>query len=264
MDSLGFETASVVGNFAETPWSGASHDASAVAGVLWTGLIARRLRVVQASTLRESASLVLRAVADPGGDAGGLDTAATIFDAVIRGKLQKAVAIDGNLSPSSVAGKLGRVVSGMGLRCNFMRLPLGVALLAHACGRAELLEHYCEGPRFDDGSPATFSVTLRRCDRWLADRLSKCEYEVARLFLEGADYGSIARARATSVRTVANQMSAVFRKAGVSGRFGLLRTTVECTSPAAAIWDPSARTALHPDPRRAGRTRERPIGVEPN
>jgi DNA-binding CsgD family transcriptional regulator len=47
--------------------------------------------------------------------------------------------------------------------------------------------------------------------------------DVAVQFLDGRSYRQIAGQRGTSVRTVANQMSGVFRVLGVSGRYDLLR-----------------------------------------
>jgi DNA-binding CsgD family transcriptional regulator len=49
-------------------------------------------------------------------------------------------------------------------------------------------------------------------------RLTPAEREILRSLLEGMPRASIARARATSERTVANQIASVFRKLGVHSR----------------------------------------------
>ena len=49
--------------------------------------------------------------------------------------------------------------------------------------------------------------------------LSVAEAHVAREMLAGRTNAEIARARGTSIRTVANQVARVFRKLGVHGRF---------------------------------------------
>jgi DNA-binding NarL/FixJ family response regulator len=56
-----------------------------------------------------------------------------------------------------------------------------------------------------------------------APDLTPAEQEVLRLVGEGASNQAIARARATSVRTVANQVASLLRKLGASSRFELIR-----------------------------------------
>ena len=52
--------------------------------------------------------------------------------------------------------------------------------------------------------------------------LPAAEFEVVQSLVEGLSYRDIAEGRDTSVRTVANQISAVFRRLQVSGRNVLL------------------------------------------
>jgi DNA-binding CsgD family transcriptional regulator len=49
-------------------------------------------------------------------------------------------------------------------------------------------------------------------------KLSPAEREVAELILRGRDNASIAAARGTSVRTIANQVASLFAKLGVRSR----------------------------------------------
>jgi DNA-binding CsgD family transcriptional regulator len=56
----------------------------------------------------------------------------------------------------------------------------------------------------------------------VARHLSTAEFEVLSHFVEGLTYEQIARERGRSSRTIANQISAVFRKLRVSGRRELL------------------------------------------
>jgi DNA-binding CsgD family transcriptional regulator len=53
------------------------------------------------------------------------------------------------------------------------------------------------------------------------DPLAPAEAEVARLAAEGHSNAQIARARGTSVRTVANQMAKILEKLGLSSRRAL-------------------------------------------
>lgn len=57
----------------------------------------------------------------------------------------------------------------------------------------------------------------------LPDSLTLAERDVVEQVLQGGSNADIARARGTSVRTVANQLSAVFRKLGVQSRSQLAR-----------------------------------------
>jgi len=59
-----------------------------------------------------------------------------------------------------------------------------------------------------------------------AGALSEAEAYVAREMLAGRSNAEIARARGTSIRTVANQVARVFRKLGVHGRFEFVARAV--------------------------------------
>ena len=55
----------------------------------------------------------------------------------------------------------------------------------------------------------------------LPDDLTNAEKDVAALLLEGLSNREVAKARGTSVRTVANQVAAIFRKLKVTARVEL-------------------------------------------
>jgi DNA-binding CsgD family transcriptional regulator len=61
-----------------------------------------------------------------------------------------------------------------------------------------------------------------RAELGLARTLSDAEINVVALIAEGRTYAEVARERGASVRTVANQLSSVYRKLGISGRLELL------------------------------------------
>lgn len=56
----------------------------------------------------------------------------------------------------------------------------------------------------------------------LPTQLTTAEQEVARLVFEGASNGQMARARGASIKTIGNQLGAIFRKLDVSSRFELV------------------------------------------
>ncbi len=111
-------------------------------------------------------------------------------------------------------------------------------LRATGCGdlqcRASLLlvmaAHATRGFRIPDASISSTTTALgkglvlryERPDTALAQRLTPSEYDVARLLVEGNSHVKIATLRKSSPRTVANHLSSIFRKLGVSGRGELL------------------------------------------
>jgi DNA-binding CsgD family transcriptional regulator len=66
-------------------------------------------------------------------------------------------------------------------------------------------------------------ISVPRPDHALGPLLPAAELSVIRALIEGASYGQIARGRGTSARTIANQISAVFRRLRVSGRNELIQ-----------------------------------------
>lgn len=222
MNATGFQTlANSVSEFPRAVPENAAQ-LSATLRSVWSGLISGRFSVVSTSTTSESVTLRVqhRLVAR------ARSRAAQIFDAASRGELQKAVAINLGVAPSSVAAMLRQVTRGMGLSCKFSRLPLAIPLLRHMISRPDLVSVQLE-PRPLDRTKPVLVIEMRRCDDVIAAKLSKSEYEVARQLLEGRTYRQMASSRATSVRTIANQVSSVFKKLGVSGRLELLRSALE-------------------------------------
>ena len=55
-------------------------------------------------------------------------------------------------------------------------------------------------------------------DAELRCRLSKAELTVAHALIQGKSHAEICAERGTSPRTIANQLSSIYRKLGVSGR----------------------------------------------
>lgn len=65
---------------------------------------------------------------------------------------------------------------------------------------------------------AEFAVTSEPAPVALAPVLTAAEQDVVRRLLAGRSNAEIAKARRSSVRTVANQVASVFRKYGVNSR----------------------------------------------
>lgn len=210
---------------ASHPSSDELYDVDAAPVALWLGLLSGHMTVVSWESRPSSVVLTLKSRLAPMDASPPSATARAAFDAAVRGTLQKVVALEAHASPSAVAGRLRQVTHAMGLSGNFKHLPLAIPLLAHAVGHPQLVEYYW-GERSRDGG-ATFLVCLKRGDDALDFILSPGELAVARLLLDGYTHHAIAAQRETSVRTVANQISSVYRKLGTSGRFELIRHLVD-------------------------------------
>jgi len=139
------------------------------------------------------------------------------------GERQKVVAFDLARSQSTVNGRLGACLGAMGFDRRASRTPALLVAAAAAAENMTLLQH----ARFtfidEQGrNPAHRIVSAPRLDGCLHTLVSAIELQVAKLFVDGQSYKTIAARRGTSPRTIANQLSSVFRKAGISGRPELL------------------------------------------
>jgi len=146
-----------------------------------------------------------------------------LLESVLLGKSPKMVAYDSQRCLSSITASMQDCVRTMGLTGRFSHAPALLTMAALALHRPDiapnlgrLSELRVEGERFE-------VVSARRPDLRLPVRLSLAEAEVLRRLVSGDSHAQISGARATSPRTVANQLATAFRKLGVSGR----RATLE-------------------------------------
>ncbi len=92
-----------------------------------------------------------------------------------------------------------------------------------AVDRADVARFFGGASRVEALEPdlGVFHVATRDASRAFADLLSPAERDVVRLALAGCSNAEIARRRGTAVRTVANQLAAVYSRFGVRGRIEL-------------------------------------------
>jgi len=134
------------------------------------------------------------------------------------GETQKVVASAAERSVSTVAAASRHSLSLLGLDCGLLYVPYLLVRAAHVASGVALRPS--EVARTDPGLAC--HVRVERPDLFLRAVLSEVEREVAGLVLEGYANDTIARRRKVSVRTIANQISSIFRKLEVSGRNELL------------------------------------------
>jgi DNA-binding NarL/FixJ family response regulator len=88
-------------------------------------------------------------------------------------------------------------------------------------GEQEKRDRSVVGERLEIDGTELFVLGMPSLIECLPDDLTKAERDVAALVLEGLSNREIARARGTSVRTIANQVAAIFRKLKVTARVEL-------------------------------------------
>lgn len=188
---------------------------------VWNQLKTGQIRAVGSFFTEERCYAVFAKPSAPEGQRALPARQRTVLEALLRGQYPKSLAAELNLSLSTISmdAKLG--LHQLGFECTLARFPPLLALAA----RAEVDAN--AGAR---GRAATFqcwgqelrAISAARPDDGLAPLLPPAEYAVVRGLVEGKNYTEIARGRGTSIRTVANQMGAAFRRLGVSGRSHLI------------------------------------------
>lgn len=186
---------------------------------LWRQLTSGQIRIVESFVL-DRCYVVVREHESENSAAPLSRRQLRILEALLGGCDNKTVAYDFEIKPSTVSQAARQALLQLGVDCAPGRVCplLAVAARAscHGCDQAGLSAKFtCEGRSY-----RVFGAA--RPDDLLAPVLPPAQYAVVRGLLEGQPYIEIARRRGTSTRTVANQLAAVFRRMGVSGRGSLL------------------------------------------
>lgn len=230
-------------------------------GLVWRELVNADSRVIDCFHSDERCYLLLEQVSNAPdkvrrAQAGKI----RILESILLEGAQKNVAIELGLSPSTVAGALKQCLEQLGVPCTTSRISPILVSAAYASQESA-------GPRWGRVGQLSFGestyrvVSVARPEVELARLLTRAQYEVVRLLIEGKTHVEIASSRCRSTRTIANQLGAAFRRLGVSGRSELLRRLI--VEPAACSEGTPARTpakrGVSESPR--DRVREAPISV---
>jgi len=195
-------------------------------GCVWRELVNGEARVKDSFHCHERCYLVLEQVRASGDKTRRAEAGKVrILESILLEGAQKKVAIEWGLSPSTVAGALKQCLECLGLACTSSRIS---PLLVSAAYASQEDAGPCWGNLSEflaSGEPYRV-VSVPRPEATLEGVLTPAQYEVIRLLMEGKSHEEIARARNRSTRTIANQLGAVFRKLGVSGRTELIRRLV--------------------------------------
>jgi DNA-binding NarL/FixJ family response regulator len=173
-----------------------------------------------------------------------------ILEAVLGGMRQKNIAIDMQLAPSTVALNSRLALESLGVACKPSRAHPLLMLAAKAISEPTLaLGRY--STFVTGGDRELRVVSVPRPDIRLHGFLPPAELSVIRSLIEGLSYQEIAQLRSTSTRTVANQITAVFRRLRVSGRNELVQRLFLDEAQSKPLAQASAETLVPPDTGRA-------------
>ncbi|MES1179175.1 MAG: helix-turn-helix transcriptional regulator [Myxococcales bacterium] len=158
------------------------------------------------------------------------DRCLDILGRLLTGQSHKEVAFDLEVARSTVASAAQQGLLTMGLKRQGSRAPMLLAMAANAALRPRRVPVLARCTRVGTDEGGSLLVSVERPDALLPAQLSLAEASVLRLLLSGATHAQIARQRATSCRTVANQLASTFRKLGVSGRGALTAHLISLAS----------------------------------
>jgi DNA-binding NarL/FixJ family response regulator len=148
-----------------------------------------------------------------------------MLERVLVGEAQKVIALECGVAASTVTTTITQCMRKMGMACPSSRIPVFFMMAA----RAATLENRSVHVRlatFEYRGQTYAVVSARRPDPTLLGKLSTAERELVDLLVERHTNAEIARIRATSNRTVANQIANVLRKLRVAGRTGIVSLLV--------------------------------------
>jgi DNA-binding CsgD family transcriptional regulator len=206
-----------------------SHDDSLDLGLLWGELTSGATRLCSTFYTHQHCYAKMVPGEVCGSSRAVSPRAVSLVERVLLGEAPKVVAADSGISVSLLTSVAQSCFKDMGVECSLRNVHLLFIMAVHAChglcGVPRAAVHCSERER------GYRIISLPRPDFALKDLLSDSEYAVTRLHNEGKSGAQIAAIRETSVRTIANQLSASYRKLRVSGRVELICHSLRVAGP---------------------------------
>jgi DNA-binding NarL/FixJ family response regulator len=193
--------------------------------LLWKELSLGLCRVVDNFCTRSRLVLVTRAVAPGERLVTPPPSPLRVLETVLGGACQNSVAIDLELAPSTVATLARSAMESLGVKCRPSHAPPLLMLAARAA--RELDAQRRGSVSFIDHCGETLRVIGLDWPSLALAGVPPAERAVLRGLFEGLTHAEIATQRGTATRTVANQLSAMFRRFSVSGRTELIQRLFE-------------------------------------
>lgn len=217
---------------------------------LWLGLASGSLEILNHFVTQQRCYLVVRQ-----GEARSRTAVQTrgiaLLQRVYKVGCQKVAAYDLNMSPSNAA-ELGRQgLLAMGLRCRIQETPF---ILVAAANAGSATDGMARSSALCRDQPSLQVLSIARPDEPLARVLPPAVCAVTRALVAGQTRSLIARVRARSERTVANQLASAFKQLSAFSRLDLLRLLAEPLSGVAKaggieLKAPTPTPNLHAGPR---------------
>jgi DNA-binding CsgD family transcriptional regulator len=189
---------------------------------LWKSLVSGRVRISASycSTFGCHLELTRTSVSTVPPKAVDSDT----LERILLGEGQKVIAFDTERAVSTIATRAHHCLQSLGIEQTVSNLPTALIILVHsahghlreASAQASLSALGASTHRLTFRRPVPFSSVWSPAESCLIDCL-----------VEGLSRGDMARIRRTSLRTIANQVAQVYRKANVSRRIPFLTRLIE-------------------------------------
>jgi DNA-binding NarL/FixJ family response regulator len=198
--------------------------------LIWEELSLGRCRVVDSFFTEGRSYLVTRTVVGPGKPLD--DGRRQVLESILAGTGQKTIAIERDVAASTIAAHARSALEQLGFNNRPSQVPPLLMLAGKAAREPE--SKFAVRLCHIEGESETLRVISAARPDVSVERVSPAELSVLRRAVEGLPYSEIARLRGTSMRTIANQLTAVFRRLRVSGRRELILRLFELTGEWAA------------------------------
>jgi DNA-binding NarL/FixJ family response regulator len=136
-----------------------------------------------------------------------------LLQRAFEGESQKSLACELGVSVATIASYCSQSLGAMCAGTWVSRAPIILVMAALAAAGERV-----QPARRERLSDSHYLISVQTPGARLRSVLSESEWAVARLSIEGRCHASVAASRGTSLRTIANQLAAVFTKLKVSGR----------------------------------------------
>ena len=218
-------------------WSagGTLRDLSPATGVTFDAVLDGSIRLVEVQREGMTCRLVVSRRSRPAHGFLSLRER-SIVRRLALGQCQKLVAYDFGLAHTTVSSHLRGGLDKLGLARWEHAVLVAAAIEAAGC-RAEPIEE--AGDASASGDPGSLFVIRCELSRPSLQALTEAERAVALLVVDGCANSDIGRRRTCSPRTIANQISSVFRKLHVHGRCELIRWLVLAPQASEFVTDPA-------------------------
>jgi len=179
---------------------------------LWAELISGRVALAE---VRHAGARCYARLRPGSGDCLEQDPALQLLERVFLGDTQKVLAYEHDVTGATIATRCANVLEAFAPGQEVSRAPMLLVMAVHAAHGVAIATARCDDSCAGEPGPW---INCELPFAGLQQRLSPCEFDVARLLIEGKRHSEIATLRKTSVRTTANQLASIFSKLRVSGR----------------------------------------------